>query len=88
MPSVLSAARLRLKEAPTTIFEVRSVFRVIIYRVRWGGDGDVLLIIILVRVRMVGSGNSILEDDVITSCLFEDITLLHCWQAQGEERGQ
>ena len=55
---------------------------------RWGGDGDVLLIIIPVRVRMVGSGNSILEDDVITSCLFEDITLLHCWQARAEERGQ
>ena len=43
---------------------------------RWGGDGEVLLIIIIpVRVRMVGSGNSILEDNVITSlsCLFEQL---------------
>ena len=65
------------------------MFAVIIDRVQWWVDGDVLLIIILrVRMRMVGSGNSILEDDVITSCLFEDITLLHCWQARAEERGQ
>ena len=48
------------------------MFAVIIDRVQWWVDGDVLLIIILrVRMRMVGSGNSILEDIVITSCLFE-----------------
>ena len=40
-------------------------------------DGDVLLIIIPVLVRMVGSGNSILEDIVITSCLFEQ-RISHC----------
>ena len=35
---------------------------------------------------MVGSGNSILEDIVITSCLFEDITLLPA-AYEGEEWG-
>ena len=45
-----------------------SVFCVIISRVRWGGDGEVLLIIIIpVGLRMGGSGNSILEDNLITS---------------------